>query len=289
MTENNGLSRRKFDFLEHLTMEDLEYLLCLSSDSEEMEELVDAITDTIVNRETEHPTGRLPDVDDAWDEFQTAYNIPEKKAEIAGEEPLPDLNLDRNSVETPPAHSHTTFRHLWHVALAAVLTVVLTLGFMIGAQASGLNVFGALAEWTDELFHYVVTPTNDDPIKQALRNQDIPEELAPAWIFEHYTIQNIETFNSDDGQTVFADCVCANDKVGIEIGKYSSPSSLEGWDYQKDADNVIPFISRGKEFYILSNLDNTTATWSDGQSLMINIWGNVSVEEMKNIISSIRG
>ncbi len=33
MTEQHGLSGRKYEFLEHLSMEDLEYLLRLSSDS----------------------------------------------------------------------------------------------------------------------------------------------------------------------------------------------------------------------------------------------------------------
>ena len=31
----------------------------------------------IEQREDEHPTGRIPDVDKAWAEFQEYYNIPE--------------------------------------------------------------------------------------------------------------------------------------------------------------------------------------------------------------------
>lgn len=289
MADTNGLSRRKYKFLEQLAMEDLEYLLCLSSDSEEMEEFIDAITDIIVAREREHPTGRLPNVDDAWNEFLQTYNTPEKRAEIEMLEEELASNPAVPSIEKRPSRRRTTFRHIWHIAAAAVLAVVLTLGSMIGAQAAGVNVFGALAEWTDEFFHYIRPHSNGDLIRNALRDQDIPEELAPAWIPERYALKNVETPSNDEGNYATAEYVSTGDGLFIEISKYNDPVYLIGWDYQKDSDNAEAFISHGRKFYVLSNLDCTTATWSDGESLIINIWGDLSIEEMMDIISSIGG
>ncbi len=41
------------------------------------EDVVFHILEVIEQREDEHPTGRIPDVDKAWAEFQEYYNIPE--------------------------------------------------------------------------------------------------------------------------------------------------------------------------------------------------------------------
>ena len=289
MGEYSGSSEHKFEFLEQLTMEDLEFLLCLSSDSAEMEELIDAIAKVIVSREEEHPTGRLPNTDDAWDEFQRVYNTQEKREQIRPETNPSLADLDGSPMEARPIRNHATFRHLWHAALVAVLAIVLTLGFMIGAQASGVNVFGALAQWTDDIFHYVATPADNDPIKQLLRDQGIPEELAPTWVPERFEFQEVDSSSSDEGKSVTIGYVGMDGTLGIEIGKYNSPVHLVNWDYQKDSDDAKPFVSLGRKFYILSNLECTTATWSDGQSLIVNIWGDVSSEEMIDIISSIGG
>lgn len=289
MADINGLSRRKYKFLEQLTMEDLEYLLCLSSDSEEMEEFIDAITDIIVAREREHPTGRLPNVDDAWNEFLQVYNTPEKKAEIERLAKELDSNSAVSSNEKRTGQRPTTFRHVWHIAAAAVLAVVLTLGSMIGVQAAGLNVFGALAEWTEEFFHYVRPQSDSDVVRNALRTQDIPEELVPTHVSKRFEFRSVDSSATDEGNYVTVGYVDGDDALFIEISKYNDPIHLVGWDYQKDSDDAKPFISHGRKFYTLSNLDCTTATWSDGESLIINIWGALSVEEMMDIISSIGG
>lgn len=46
------------------------------------------------------------------------------------------------------------------------------------------------------------------------------------------------------------------------------------------------YLSNQKTFYIFSNIDTITATWSDGL-LVEQITGNVSIEEIKAIIDSI--
>ena len=123
----------------------------------------------------------------------------------------------------------------------------------------------------------------------ALREQDIPEELAPAWVPERFTLENVETLSNDEGNSTAAEYVGADGTLSIEIGKYKNPDPLADWDCQKDSEDAKPFISHERQFYIISNLECTTAIWSDGQSLIINIWGNVSTEEMMDIISSIGG
>lgn len=79
-----GEQTGQYDYLKDLSIEDLEVLLQKTgeADFEGDEEYVDAIVEEIVQREREHPTGRIPNVDQAWLEFQLVYNTPERKQYI---------------------------------------------------------------------------------------------------------------------------------------------------------------------------------------------------------------
>lgn len=292
MTAQNGMSGHKFDFLEQLSVENLEYLLCLSSDAEETEAFLDAVAEVIVEREKERPTGRLPNVDDAWNEFQTLYQNhssehmpPDNDQEEAEPIPAPRKNVSQISHRSRRSLS----RRLWTAAATVLITVALTVGCMVGVQASGLNVFGALAEWTDEFFHYAPAPSDRDRIRNALKEQGIPEELAPAWVPERLELKTLKSLSNDEGCSSTIEYVSTDGSLIVEIKKCNKPIYLINWDYQKDSPDAEPFVSHKRQFYILSNLECTTATWSDGQALLINIWGKVSTEEMMDIISSIGG
>lgn len=84
--------------LNQLTTAQLEELLRMDYASQEHNEAaVFRILEVLEQREKEHPSGRLPDVDTAWAEFQNKYNIPEG----AGQSLYP-LPPEAKQVETPP-------------------------------------------------------------------------------------------------------------------------------------------------------------------------------------------
>lgn len=66
------------DYLDQLSMEQLEELLRadFASSDPENEQAVFHILEVMEKREKENPSGRLPDVDQSWQEFQKYYNIP---------------------------------------------------------------------------------------------------------------------------------------------------------------------------------------------------------------------
>lgn len=279
MIKENGLSGRKYEFLEHLSTESLEDLLRLSSGSVESEAFLDAVTEVIIERERRCPTGRIPSVDAAWRDFQTKYNTPDHLAQMAAEPP---------SAPSVPAPRRSP-RRVWRLIAVVAATVALSLACMIGVQASGVDVFGALARWTAEAFHYVLPNTEDNPIRAALREQEMPEELAPTYIPEGYKLRELATLENDDGKSITSTYLDGQRVLCIEINQYNDSQDVADWDCQKDQESVEIFRSHNREFYLFSNLESTTATWSDGKSLIINVWGNISTDEMTDILRTIGG
>lgn len=294
MENQGGTSERKYGFLEQLSIEDLELLLRLGSDSDESETFFDAVGEVIVRREKENPTGRLPDVDEAWREFQAYCNTPEKLAEA---DPLIFDTVEDKAASGTKSHKPT--RHSSRKLIlsrilnsAAIVAVSLMLAFacMVGAQAAGTDVFGALARWTDETFHFLPVPSpEEDSLKTALRQQGIPEELAPSWLPDGFILEELNVYNNQKGKAVIASYLREESALIIEIHKYYDPQMVGQLDQQTDGEPVERFFSFGRKFYIMSNLDSTTATWSDRTSLILSIGGNISEEEIKEIINSIGG
>ena len=124
----------KYAYLNRLNTEQLEELLRMDMEMAEPgnEDVVFHILEVIEQREDEHPTGRIPDVDKAWAEFQEYYNIPEGgDASLYPCETEPDA-----SSENPAEFSHPRRPrlHRWlKQGLVAVIAVAAVFGGMVAA------------------------------------------------------------------------------------------------------------------------------------------------------------
>ena len=61
---------------------------------------------------------------------------------------------------------------------------------------------------------------------------------------------------------------------------------VESTIFEKDDSEVLTYESHGRTFYIFSNLDSMTSTWSDGR-FNVTIAGQLEVKEIKKIIDSM--
>lgn len=298
MAEQHGLSGRKYEFLEQLPTENLEYLLRLSSDSVEAEAFLDAVTEVIVKREREHPTGRIPSAEEAWNEFQTVYNTPAGRVKLMLTEYAPSLDDEDATIaeESTPSVTIIPLRRLGRSVAAIAAAVALVLVMMIGAQAAGVDVFGTLARWTDSTFHHVTTPRDRDETI-SLENtsygsidvQRVLGEYAPTWLPDWATatassVQEDEfgvaiqvSFSLPDGRKFF-----------IQLDQYPEREDIDNQAFEQDESFRETYLSNSKCFYIFANDDYFMATWSDGTTMQT-ILGDLSVEELKSIIDSIGG
>lgn len=293
---------RRFANLNRLSTEQLEELLRtapLLPDSQETSEYYDAIEEVILQRETEHPTGRIQDVDSAWAEFQEQYLS--STGESARLYPEERSEMSTFSVKTNKSHAKNIFRKV--VPIAATIAVVFM--SMIVAQAAGVDIFGSLARWTEETFHFNggdSTPAADgthpqveDETYLAIQAEvdklgiDVP--VVPTWFPDGYELQEIQSSNPDITEWKGVDCLFRNENsqtLRFRITKYEEDYDISSIVFEKDGQQVTEYIGGDKLFYIMSNNSRKTATWSDGQ-LVVSINGEFSQDIMKTMIDSIGG
>lgn len=274
-------------YWDQLSTEQLEDILRadIASPNQTNDETVFHILEVLEKREKENPSGRLPDTDQAWQEFQKYYNIPEGE----GESLYPIRNTQEKRSASVPTKTRRVFRPRKILVVAAVL--ILMFGGMLTAQAAGVDVFGAIGRWTEETFHFDIVQDNDRTslFQETATQAKIPQDFVPTWVpdgFEGAEPQ-VDTVENYMNSII---CVYSNQEktYSVDIEHYYNKADIETLVIEKDDTNVCSYESNGKTFYIMSDMEYLTATWTDG-TFVETISGQLSMDEIKTIIDSIGG
>lgn len=300
MDEQHNPLKGELKFLERLSMEELEALLKFSGDPDDAELLFDTVVEEVVAREKENPTGRLPDVDSAWDELQMMYhNMPDEgtfpppvseEVSSAGENGSP--LLAESKMDKP---RRISFRRAARTAAVIAAAIVLCLALMVGVQAAGADVFGALAQWTDDTFHFDVKHSEDAPdiagrndVIDVLSIRNVLGKYAPTQYPDGFDIANVQIVANEYVSSTQVSLSNNDGRVAyICVDKYSVGQDINLQTFELESESVTEYFSNGKIFYLFSNSDVITAVWSDSSTLLQRIWGDLTESELKSIIDSI--
>lgn len=286
-TQTNG-------FLDQLSTEQLLDLMREDFESSESgdDERIDRILEVIEKREREKPTGLFSDVDQAWEDFQKYYNTPD--SEDCPISPMGDPG--QTAAAGQKAGRRRGHGRLLKRLIPVAAVVAVTFSSMVAVQAFGFNIFGALARWTAETFHFVSeTPESvGDPESEALR-QKVQEAFdscgvtvpAPAWYPEGTELtEDICVVKYRETSVAICYFTYGDENFYIEAQQYNKNDRIPGYTIEKDASNIEEYHSNGRLFYIMSNTSYNRAVYSKNQAV-ITISGNLSLENVKQIINSI--
>lgn len=309
----------KYGYLNHLSTTYLEGILRADIESSEDGDIdmILYITEVIERREKEHPTGCLCDVGEAWKEFQEHYMdlegplYPMSDPDNAQEQENSDMivvpSKAPSKAKPTGKPSHGVYRTFLRWVLPIAASVALLLAGMITAQAAGIDVFGALAKWTDDTFRFISPQSKNmaqvtgeeeinsnsqelhDAFQAALDECGITAALAPTWfpdgcvMSKEPKITSTEFTNQVACEYEISDC----QSFIIFIQHYISAIAPESVSIEKDFQSVEQYLSNGKLFFIMSNNESINAAWSDGQTLVVTVTGNLATENLKKFLDSM--
>lgn len=186
------------------------------------------------------------------------------------------------------------WRRMLRTGLVAAAAVVLLFGSMVVAQAAGLDVFGAVARWTQETFHISVQDTGEpawfEGHQEELEAANLSVELLPTWIPEGYVVGEILSY--DLSESVNIDVIFSSSEnhsiFDILISVFSNPDTMENFIFEKDSTPVQTFQVNGRTAYLFENLGMKVAVYQD-QNVVYSIQGDLSKDQFLNILDSIGG
>ncbi len=284
-------NREKYAYLEQLTTRQLEELLLADLDDDSGRDTSEVVFHILeVLREREKDPAQEPDVDQAWERFQTYYNTPEGEGQALY--PCVQDRLETHQEKDTPTmkKSGSRFAFPRRGLTTAAAVVALLFALMLGVQASGHDIFGALAQWSDEIFRFgdkIEQSENYKAFLDALTEHDISKDFIPTQFPDEFQPSAPEVWSDEKGTFLQLPFSNSSGKAFfILIDRYKSQEYVETLTFEKDSASVETYISGSNTFYIFSNFDTVTAVWSEG-TLSETIWGNLSVDEIKSIIDSI--
>ena len=184
-------------------------------------------------------------------------------------------------------------------AVAAVLAVVIifAVGTSITAKAFHIDIWSKFANWTKEIFQFTDTPqgtTAENPEKEynaelkslqdALNDNAVKEKLAPTWMPEGYKSIDLQVIRTPRVRNISA----IYEKNGSElIIKIRQTIGVPAAQIEKSENLLEVYIVDGVEYYIFSNNANLQTAWIIGEFECL-IGGNITLEEMKKMIDSIK-
>lgn len=288
MDELKKLNHNQYAYLRQLPIGKLLELLDVApvpASCPEDEAYVDALEEAIIEKEKETPTGFLPDMDQQWEQFVTQY-LPDIE-EAVHEPDAVSAQTDQQSLKAPTKRAVRLGR-VWRTALVAAATVACMLAIMVTVQAAGVDIFGAIARWTEDIFSFgQIAPdskVSDDPaqetagsemetpdlnrmfssLQEAFDAYGMTEVHEPAWLPEGYALDRIDVLTVDDPflRTFSASYTDGESFVSIGIMSYEGEPNAQ---VQKIDGPVESVEKGGVVFYLICNAENYTIAWYTDQ------------------------
>ena len=176
------------------------------------------------------------------------------------------------------------------LARIAIIAAALC-AFVFTAQASGLDIIGAVARWTSEQFAFVRENDEREPdrkqtqstLKATLENSGVTEKLAPTKFPEGAEIQDIQVRQETGELFFFATYGLRGENFFISI---RSSTDVPHSEVEINDPNVETYIVNGIEHHIMMDVRQCKAMWNNG-AWECSIVGNLEEEDMLKMIDSI--
>ena len=278
MSENQNRGVGDLSKYDVMTTEELEEILRLDAQApEEQESDTEAILYVMevlaARKRNNGHTGKT--ALEAYESFKQNY-LPE----------VDNIETTRNSSAKTRIAFPNWLRSL--TATAAVL-VILVVGSAT-AEAFGMDIWKAVVKWTQETFQFGDWDESDTKdtfpyasFQEALEKGNITINLVPTWIPAGFDLANISIEDKPLQIGYKAKYEDGDRTVIITVQDYLGKVPA----YVEQSDGLVEeYEVAGITYYLFSDINVVKAVWING-SYECNIFGNVTIEELKQMIESI--
>lgn len=287
---------KRYEYLKDMSIEELETLL--TSDDlhlENEDEFYDAVGEEIVRREREAPTGRIKNVDEAWQEFLAVYRSPEREgALLFPEEETETPDSTPGAAFAGPEKSGKWRRAFSVQRLAAAAVLALSITTLL-PPALGYESFAAMiGHWNDTVFHFVLpnqetsTPFETveyTSLEDALTSNGATPSILPD-VPSEFEFVAVEVTKYPDLKRIDYNAFYKRDEQSMSIYIIQRDEPVETRCYEKDGTLVEEYKINDVIHYIYENNGKLSALWYDGV-FECSLRADTAVDEIKSMINSI--
>lgn len=207
--------------------------------------------------------------------------------EVMEEEAVADADVVRIVSEKESSHP-ARLRKVLRVGLIAAVIAVVILAAAVTASAMGCDLFGWVPRWNGEAFSFGRESPEPNELHDtskivgALKELGVDSPIFPNWLPDDFVLTDFVI----EKDPLFLHEIYFNGDRFLSITIEPSSSALT-YIYQKEDTPPIEYYSNNTTFYIITDIDQYTAIWQTDHYAAY-IVGNISLDEMKKIIGSVK-
>ena len=238
---------------------------------------------------------------------EESYHALKKKIKSFNEDPFAEQQARKKRT--------VRLRSMLRVGLVAALLTACLFGAMVAAQAAGVDVFGAVARWTEEVFSFGNIPAQSGPSTTTTtlssEQPDLQEPLSEKAAEIPEEAEEMQAILEEDGQVLYFPQIPKNfnlassqlfvdprtqeatfivmyerqdQYIGFQIIQYNSrpPATV----HEKDGTPVQEYEINGIKHYILSNNGAVSAAWMQN-NVEYSLWTNSNDIDMESLLQTL--
>lgn len=268
--------------------DDMERALDFMSDETYDDAVIDAYLEAL---DRVAPMPEYPDAATTYAEFRDKIRSISEELAPAKSPAVPSCGIRRG-------------RQLLRTVLVAAVLVACLFSGMVVAQASGLDVFGAIARWTADAFsfgdastlatsgaeaqfHYTEpdkpVPEEYQELQAELKRRDLPFYFPE--VPNSFRLNESSLYISEiNGQLIYESFYAKNSDLFdfCVIQNMGEPRAI----YEKDDTPVDEYQYHGVTHYLFSNLERKVAVWSV-ENLEYSISTTLPMDDLKRLVQSL--
>lgn len=173
------------------------------------------------------------------------------------------------------------------VGLIAAIVAVCLFSGMIAVQAAGIDVLGAVARWTDNLFSFgdiedSMAAEHSSESAAAVTDLEYIESWIPT-LGEEFSKSEPMIMEDEQPGTLYYSLTFASEDGTLVFDAFSRGEDSQNSLYEKDGSNVNTIILGKTTFYIFENNGDTIAVWTI-KDIEFSLVSSLSTEELEQII-----
>lgn len=231
------------------------------------------------------------DVDAAWKEFQTHYNIPE-----GDNAALYPSELPTERAATAKKKKRSILKAI--STAAAVFVLMMLMAAPVFGEKSLIQYVG---QWTKDVFSFSDGEYHDGYAEEdediVFKNTDLANiytevliqgcdaRVVPTWIPDGYTLSELYSLVMPEFVEIYAFFNNGEDTLNFAYTVFATESGI-GYHYEKNENEVKIEKIAGIEHYYFQNAGLSACCWvADNVECFVD--GNITMEELQKIIRSI--
>ena len=229
---------------------------------------------------------------EALDRKDPIVNMPDVDKEISEFWNGVSSAIPPEFIRAAPPKKRTGLRRIFHTGLVPAIMVPVLFGVMVAAQAAGVGVFGAVARWTEETFHFNVSGADGSTAwfadyQEELDAAGLSEEYLPTWVPEGYEATDLQIQELNKSKDIYILYSGENGTAfDLLISIYNEAEAMEQHIFEKDDTPVQTIQAGDKTIYLIENLGLQSAVCQNG-NVIYSLTGNLSQNSIEDIFTSI--